>query len=55
MLISLVLVRAAENYSLRPAKTVRLAFKFCPTKTVHLDGSTIPLIKVISNTKKELP
>ena len=41
-------------YSLRPGKTVRLAFKFCPTKIVHLDYSKVHLIKVISNTKKEL-
>ena len=41
-------------YSLRYEKTVRLAFKFCPTKIIHLNCSKVHLIKAISNTKKEL-
>ena len=43
-----------QTYSLRPAKTICLAFKFCPTKTVRLDCSKVHLIKAISNTKKKL-
>jgi hypothetical protein len=42
------------TYSLRPAKTVRLAFKFFATKIVRLNCSKVYLIKAISNTKKEL-
>ena len=33
------------RYSLRPAKTVRLAFTFYPTNTIRLDYSKIYLIK----------
>ena len=43
-----------QTYSLRRTKTVRLAFKFGPTKIVHVDCSKVHLIKAISNTKKEL-
>jgi hypothetical protein len=39
-------------YSLRPTKTVRLAFKFYSTKIVHVDCSKVHLTKAISNTKK---
>ena len=41
-------------YSLHPTKTVRLGLKFNPTNTIRLDCSKVHLIKVISNTKKEL-
>jgi hypothetical protein len=41
-----------SSYFLRPIKTVRLAFKFCLTKSILLYCSKIYLIKAISNTKK---
>ena len=43
-----------KSYSLRPTKSVVLAFKFCPTKSVVLACNEINLIKVISSTKKAL-
>ena len=49
------MVRTLDFFSsTRPRKTVHLAFKFCPTRTVCLDCSKVSLIKVISNIKKEL-
>ena len=47
-------IQETVTYFLHPAKTVCLAFKFCPTKAVRLDCSKVHLIKAISNTKKEL-
>jgi len=43
-----------KSYSLRPTKSVVLAFKFCPTKSVILACNEIYLIKVVSSTKKAL-
>ena len=45
----------SANYSLRPTKTVHLAFKIYPTKTVHLDCNEVHLIKAMTSTKKLLP
>ena len=52
-------IGAKQNFNhqiggLYPTKSVRLAFKFCPIKTVYLDCSKFHLIKAISNAKKEL-
>ena len=41
------------TYSLRIAKTIRLAFKFCLTKTVCLDCSKVHIINVILSTTKK--
>ena len=43
-----------RRYSVSPTKMVCLPFKFFSTKIVRLDCSKVHLIKVISNTKKEL-
>ena len=43
-----------DIYSLRPTKSVVLAFKFCPTKSIVLVCNKIHLIKVIPSIKKTL-
>ena len=43
-----------RGYSLRPTKSIVIAFKFCPTKSVVLACNEIHLIKVIPSTKKAL-
>ena len=50
----LITCACANTYSLRPTKSVVLAFKFCPTKSVVLACNEIHLIKVIPSTKKAL-
>jgi len=49
-----VYVMMVRGYSLRPTKSVVIAFKFCPTKSVVLACNEIHLIKVIPSTKKAL-
>jgi len=42
----------AVNSPILQKKTVRLVFKFYPTKNIHLDCSKVHIIKAISYTKK---
>jgi len=49
-----VYVMMVRGYSLRPTKSVVIAFKFCPTKSVVLACNEIHLIKAIPSTKKAL-
>ena len=51
---ALVTLKYFYIYSVYPKKTVVLAFKICPTKSVCLACIKIHLIKIIPSTKKKL-